>query len=119
MGEWMLEASGLRRCFGNVGVLDADIRIQSGESVAVLGRSGSGKSTLMAMLAGLCRPQSGTVMMHLDQPCDLWSLTTAERCRLRRGPIGFVSQFTSLLPTLTTLENVMLPSPVCRGMLPG
>ena len=115
MGEWMLEASGLRRCFGNVGVLDADIRIQSGESVAVLGRSGSGKSTLMAMLAGLCRPQSGTVMMQLDQPCDLWSLTTAERCRLRRGPIGFVSQFTSLLPTLTTLENVMLPVQFAGG----
>ena len=51
MGEWVLEASGLRRRYGNVGVLEASIRIQSRESVAVLGRSGSGKSTLVAMLA--------------------------------------------------------------------
>ena len=115
MGEWMLEGSGLRRRYDNVGVLDASIRIQSRESVAVLGRSGSGKSTLVAMLAGLCRPQSGTVMVNIDQPCDLWSLTTAERCRLRRGPIGFVSQFTSLLPALTTLENVMLPVQLAGG----
>lgn len=115
MGEWVLEASGLRRRYGNVGVLEASIRIQSRESVAVLGRSGSGKSTLVAMLAGLCRPQSGTVMLRIGQPCDLWSLTTAERCRLRRGPIGFVSQFTSLLPALTTLENVMLPVQLAGG----
>ena len=75
MGEFVLEASGLRRRYDNVGVLDASIRVASCESVAVLGRSGSGKSTLVAMLAGLCRPQSGTVMLHMDQPCELWSLT--------------------------------------------
>ena len=110
MGECVLEASGLRRRYDTVGVLDASIHVAACESVAVLGRSGSGKSTLVAMLAGLCRPQSGTVTLHIDQPCDLWSLTTAERCRLRRGPIGFVSQFTSLLPAFTTLENLMLPA---------
>ncbi|QNI73204.1 ABC transporter/ ATPase component [Synechococcus sp. NOUM97013] len=110
MGECVLEASGLRRRYDTVGVLDASINVAACESVAVLGRSGSGKSTLVAMLAGLCRPQSGTVTLHIDQPCDLWSLTTAERCRLRRGPIGFVSQFTSLLPAFTTLENLMLPA---------
>ena len=48
-----------RRRYDNVGVLDASIRVAACESVAVLGRSGSGKSTLVAMLAGLCRPQSG------------------------------------------------------------
>lgn len=115
MGECVLEASGLSRLYDNVGVLNASIRIKSCESVAVLGRSGSGKSTLVAMLAGLCRPQSGSVTLHIDQSCDLWSLTTAERCRLRRGPIGFVSQFTSLLPALTTLENVMLPAQLSGG----
>ena len=110
MGDCVLEASGLRRRYDKVGVFDASIRVASCESVAVLGRSGSGKSTLVAMLAGLCRPDAGTVTLHIDQPFDLWSLTTAERCRLRRGPIGFVSQFTSLLPALTTLENLMLPA---------
>ena len=119
MGEIVLEASGLRRRYDNVGVLDASIRVASCESVAVLGRSGSGKSTLVAMLAGLCRPQSGTVMLHMDQPCELWSLTTAERCRLRRGPIGFVSQFTSLLPAFTTLENLMLPAQLAGARGPS
>ena len=119
MGDCVLEASGLRRRYDNVGVLDASIRVASCQSVAVLGRSGSGKSTLVAMLAGLCRPQSGTVTLHIDQPCDLWSLTTAERCRLRRGPIGFVSQFTSLLPAFTTLENLMLPAQLAGAGRPS
>lgn len=110
MAEWVLQASGLRRLYGPVGVLEASARIRPAESLAVLGRSGSGKSTLVAMLAGLCRPQAGTVTVDLGQSLDLWSLSTAERCRLRRGPIGFISQFTSLLPALTTLENLLLPS---------
>ena len=112
MGDCVLEASGLRRRYDTdtVGVLDASIH-------AARLRVGGGAWSIWlwqvharAMLAGLCRPQSGTVTLHIDQPCDLWSLTTAERCRLRRGPIGFVSQFTSLLPAFTTLENLMLPA---------
>jgi putative ABC transport system ATP-binding protein/macrolide transport system ATP-binding/permease protein/lipoprotein-releasing system ATP-binding protein len=110
MAEWILRADGLRKLYGSAGVVEASVGICPGEAVAVLGRSGSGKSTLMAMLAGLCRPQRGSVQLLLPQPRDLWSLSTAERCRLRRGPIGFISQFTSLLPSLSTLENVLLPA---------
>jgi ABC-type lipoprotein export system ATPase subunit len=116
MAEWLLRARGLRRTFGAVGVVQADLALQCGERVAVLGRSGSGKSTLMAMLAGLCRPEAGRVDLALDQSVDLWSLSTAERCRLRRGPVGFISQFTSLLPALTTLDNLLLPA-VLAGRL--
>ena len=110
MAEWILRADGLRKLYGSAGVVEASVGICPGEAVAVLGRSGSGKSTLMAMLAGLCRPERGTVQLLVPQPRELWSLTTAERCRLRRGPIGFISQFTSLLPSLSTLENVLLPA---------
>lgn len=110
MAEWLLRANGLRRTFGPVGVARASLALEPGERVAVLGRSGSGKSTLMAMLAGLCRPEAGRVELALDQPVDLWSLPTADRCRLRRGPVGFISQFTSLLPARTTLDNLLLPA---------
>ena len=110
MAEWILRADGLRKLYGSAGVVEASVGICPGEAVAVLGRSGSGKSTLMAMLAGLCRPERGTVQLLVPQPRELWSLTTAERCRLRRGPIGFISQFTSLLPSLSTLENLLLPA---------
>jgi len=110
MADWILRARGLRKLYGPVGIVEASVDICPGECVAVLGRSGSGKSTLMAMLAGLCRPERGTVELSGERLLDLWSLSTADRCRLRCGSIGFISQFTSLLPALTTLENVLLPA---------
>lgn len=113
MTDPLLRAEGLQRWFGNAGVRQASLQLETGERVAILGRSGSGKSTLLAMLAGLSRPDAGRVDLRFglggDGPIDLWSLSASERCRLRRGPVGFVSQFTSLLPTLSTLENLLLP----------
>jgi predicted ABC-type transport system involved in lysophospholipase L1 biosynthesis ATPase subunit len=117
MAEPLLRAEGLQRWFGNAGVREASLQLQAGERVAILGRSGSGKSTLVAMLAGLSRPDAGTIALGIDlgghpghaAPLDLWRLPAAARCRLRRGPLGFMSQFTSLLPTLSTLENLLLP----------
>ncbi|MFM8675227.1 MAG: ABC transporter ATP-binding protein [Vulcanococcus sp.] len=118
MAEWLLRADGLRKRYGAAGVVEASVGIGPGDCVSVLGRSGSGKSTLMAMLAGLSRPERGTVQLQAEacrhggggEPLDLWALSSAERCRLRRGPIGFISQFTSLLPALSTLDNVLLPA---------
>ncbi|MCT0199816.1 ATP-binding cassette domain-containing protein [Synechococcus sp. CS-1325] len=117
MAEPLLRAEGLQRWFGSAGVREASLQLQAGERVAILGRSGSGKSTLLAMLAGLSRPDAGRIELGIDlgghqghaAPLDLWRLPAAARCRLRRGPLGFVSQFTSLLPTLSTLENLLLP----------
>lgn len=83
-----------------------DVQVGSGESVAILGASGSGKSTLLGLLAGLDLPSSGEVFLAGQ---SLASLDEDGRARMRAGRVGFVFQTFQLLPTLTALENVMLP----------
>lgn len=75
-------------------------------TVAIVGASGSGKSTLLSMLAGLDTPSQGTVRL-LGQ--DIFALDEDARAALRGQKIGFVFQSFQLLPSLTALENVMLP----------
>jgi len=83
-----------------------NLRIAPREFVAVMGPSGSGKTTLLGLLAGLDRPTRGTV--HLDG-VDLGALTEDARARLRVEKVGFVFQTFQLMPTLTALENVLVP----------
>jgi len=83
-----------------------DLMISGGETVAVVGVSGSGKSTLLGLLAGLDLPTSGKVF--LASQC-LNELDEDGRARLRGQLVGFVFQSFQLLPSLTALENVMLP----------
>ena len=85
---------------------DVDLAILPGETVAILGASGSGKSTLLGLLAGLDQPSAGSV--HLAG-VDLASLDEDGRAALRGQKTGFVFQSFQLLPSLTALENVMLP----------
>jgi putative ABC transport system ATP-binding protein len=80
--------------------------IAPGEFVAVVGRSGSGKTTLLNLLAGIDRPTSGTV--HAAG-ADLGSLSESGLAAWRGRNVGLVFQFFQLLPTLTVIENVMLP----------
>ena len=81
-------------------------RIAHGDTVAVVGASGSGKSTLLSLLAGLDLPSDGSV--HLDGAA-LAELDEDGRARVRGDKVGFVFQSFQLLPSLTALENVMLP----------
>jgi putative ABC transport system ATP-binding protein len=83
------------------------LSIGAGELVAIVGPSGSGKSTLLNLMGALDRPTEGTVRIHGE---DLAALDDDGVTRLRRDRIGFVFQFFNLLPTLSALENVMLPS---------
>ena len=88
-------------------VLDGfDLEVRAGEVVAVLGPSGSGKTTLLGLLAGLDRPTAGEVQLD---GVDLEGLDEDARARLRAERVGFVFQNFQLVPTLTALENVMVP----------
>ena len=85
---------------------DASACIHQGEFIAILGRSGSGKSTLLNLISGIDRIDSGSVFLDGR---ELSALNEHERTIFRRQHIGFIFQFFNLLPTLTVLENVMLP----------
>lgn len=82
-------------------------RIEAGEFVVVTGRSGAGKSTLLSVVGGLIRPSSGRAEVAGR---DLWAMSDPERSRFRCQTMGFIFQFASLIPTLTVLENVLLPT---------
>ena len=85
---------------------DVDFQIAQGDTVAIVGASGSGKSTLLSLLAGLDSPSDGTVVLDGEA---LSSLDEDGRARVRGAKVGFVFQSFQLLPSLTALENVMLP----------
>jgi putative ABC transport system ATP-binding protein len=92
---------------GELTILDGiTFSIQRGDTVAVVGASGSGKSTLLALLAGLDTPSSGSVVLDGEA---ISSLDEDGRARVRGEKVGFVFQSFQLLPSLTALENVMLP----------
>ena len=86
------------------------LSIDRGEFVVVVGQSGSGKSTLLAMLAGIDTPSSGEVFVD---GTAVHRLTERAKSAWRGKAVGIVFQFFQLLPTLTTIENVMLPMDFC------
>ncbi|WP_064699485.1 ABC transporter ATP-binding protein [Halomonas caseinilytica] len=85
---------------------ELNLAVLPGESLAILGQSGAGKSTLLGLLAGLDAPSAGQLAMFGQ---SLGELDEDGRARLRAGRVGFVFQNFQLLPTLTALENVLMP----------
>jgi len=82
------------------------VEVDAGEFIAVVGRSGSGKSTLMNMITGIDRPTTGTVVIG---GTNLTGLSESRVAQWRGRTVGVIFQFFQLLPTLTVVENVMLP----------
>ncbi len=113
----MIETSVLRKIYPVGGIevraVDGvDLTVRNGEFVTIVGRSGSGKTTLLSMLGGLTRPTDGIVKIDGS---DIWRLRDSELSAMRGEKVGFVFQFSGLLPTLTCLENVTLPSLFVHG----
>jgi len=97
---------------GDVTVLkEVTLKVQPGEFVSVVGPSGSGKSTMLNMITGIDRPTSGEVLVGGEA---VHELSENELARWRGRNVGVIFQFFQLLPTLTVLENVMLPMDFCN-----
>ncbi len=107
MSEILIAATDVHRSFGTTEALrGADLTVEAGEIVSVIGPSGSGKSTLLHCAAGILPVDAGTVTF---EGVDLSTLADRDRSRLRLREFGFVFQFGRLLPELTCRDNVAVP----------
>ena len=109
--ENILEVNGLTKTYQSgersLTVLDTiNFSIHKGESIAIVGPSGSGKTTLLGLCAGLDAPSNGSVSIS---GTDITGLDEDEKAQIRNRKIGFIFQNFQLIPTLTALENVMIP----------
>lgn len=107
----LIKLAGISKTYMEAGrsreVLHAlDLEIRRGECVVLLGKSGSGKSTLLNLISAIDTPSSGEIIIN---SIPITQLSEQERTLFRRQYIGFVFQFFNLVPTLTVLENVLLP----------
>ncbi len=104
----MIVAENLKKIYGkeNEVIKGVNITIVQGEFVVITGKSGSGKSTLLYLLSGLEIPTGGGVKIN---GVDINKLNDKEISKLRRKKIGFVFQFYNLVPSLTVIENILLP----------
>ncbi len=114
MSEPLLELTDVAKTYEDPGggppttvLRGVSLRVEAGESLAVVGPSGSGKSTLLNIIGALDRPTSGTVVLDGH---DLATLDDPELAKVRNRLIGFVFQLHHLLPQCTVLENVLVPT---------
>ena len=92
-------------------LVDVDAEFQTGDIIVLLGRSGSGKSTLLNLVSGIDLPDTGDVVVD---GVTINRVSERERTLFRRDHIGFIFQFFNLVPTLTVLENLLLPLELAR-----
>jgi putative ABC transport system ATP-binding protein len=108
MSDPAIQVQGVKKRYGALEVLKGvDLTIPAGQFSAIIGKSGSGKSTLLGVIAGLEQPDEGQVRVMGQKVAGLTDSGTAE---LRRSSIGIVFQGFNLIPSLTALDNVLLPT---------
>lgn len=108
MPEPVIQVEGVKKHYGGLEVLrGVDLAIHAGEFSAIIGKSGSGKSTLLGVIAGLEQPDAGQVRVMGHAVAGMADTDTAQ---LRRNSIGIVFQGFNLIPSLTALDNVLLPT---------
>jgi putative ABC transport system ATP-binding protein/lipoprotein-releasing system ATP-binding protein len=108
----VIEVKGLTKTYSidsqAIKAVDAvSFAVRKGEMVSIIGHSGSGKTTLLSLIGGLTKPDSGEVMIS---GVNLWSMDDDRLSEFRNKKINFIYQFSSLIPTLTCIENVILPT---------
>jgi putative ABC transport system ATP-binding protein len=94
----------------------ANLAIEAGEFVAIVGQSGSGKSTLLHLLGGVDKPTSGTVHLY---DTNVFELNETQLAIFRRRQVGLIYQFYNLLPVLTVQENITLPADLDGRKVPA
>ncbi|HEX9861182.1 MAG TPA: ABC transporter ATP-binding protein [Nitrospirota bacterium] len=117
----MIELKGLTKNYKDgeqkiSAVHDVNMKLDAGEFVSIVGHSGSGKTTLLSLMGGLTKPDHGTVVI---EGTDIWTLSDDALSEFRNRNVNFIFQFASLVPTLTVLDNVLLPSAFgtcCEGL---
>ena len=108
MSETAIQVEGVTKRYGALDVLrGVDFAVPAGSFTAIIGKSGSGKSTLLGVMSGLEKADAGRVMVRGQ---DLSSLDEAQMANLRRRAIGIVFQSFNLIPSLSALENTLLPT---------
>ncbi len=115
-GEHLIELRNITKAYETVAgkflaLKEIDLQVDHGEFVAIVGKSGSGKSTLINMITGIDRPTTGEVFIG---DTAVHTLSEGQVAVWRGKNMGIVFQFFQLLPTLTVVENVMLPMDFCR-----
>jgi len=115
---YILEATDLIRQYKQydtviTAVDKVSLKVEDGEFLAIIGASGSGKSTLLHLLAGLDRPNSGTVTIRST---DITSLSADELNRYRGEFLGVIFQKHNLIPQFTALENILVPTVMCNKL---
>jgi predicted ABC-type transport system involved in lysophospholipase L1 biosynthesis ATPase subunit len=104
----IITADRVSKTLGNVRAVDqVSLSVEQGEFLAILGASGSGKTTLLGLLAGLDRPDAGSVLFSSTLKID--TMTEDQLALFRRENVGFVFQSFCLIPTLTVIDNIALP----------
>jgi putative ABC transport system ATP-binding protein len=108
MSETVIQVEGVTKLYGTLEVLrGVDFSVPTGSFTAIIGKSGSGKSTLLGVISGLEKADSGRVIV---QGQDLSTFDESQMANLRRRAIGFVFQSFNLIPSLSALENTLLPT---------